>query len=120
MTPAAACHRAPVFGRGRANSLTQDAKRGYTAGMASKKTESLAPWAVHQLRRIRSVYAAGVALWGVGAVLEASERPGSREMWVSVLFLVVFAGLLSATLARLRRHQSAARLPLSATFQESR
>ncbi|GGQ09660.1 hypothetical protein GCM10010249_30310 [Streptomyces roseolilacinus] len=88
--------------------------------MASKKTKPLAPWAVRQLRRIRSMYAAGAALWGLGALLEASERPGSRQMWVFVLLLVIFASLLAATFALLRRHETATRFPLSATLRESR
>ncbi|MGX1886858.1 hypothetical protein [Streptomyces sp. NPDC055287] len=78
--------------------------------MASKTREPLAPWAVRQLRRTRSIYVAGIAVWAAGAGLEGWQHPGSREMWVFVLFLVVFTGLLSMTSWWLWRHQTALRL----------
>lgn len=63
--------------------------------------------AVRQLRRIRAFYAAAAFLWAALAVWEGWEHPGSRPMWVSVLFLVVFTGLLSMTSLWLWRHQTA-------------
>jgi putative exporter of polyketide antibiotics len=36
-------------------------------------------------------------MWAASATWLGREHPGSRQMWVSVLFLVVFAGLLSVT-----------------------
>lgn len=69
-----------------------------------------APRAVRQLRRIRTVYAAGLALWAVGTAWEGLQHPGSRGMWLSLLLLAVFTGLLSLTLASLGRHRAAQRL----------
>ncbi|MGW7151786.1 hypothetical protein [Streptomyces sp. NPDC054887] len=84
--------------------------------MTSKQPQPLAPRAVRQLRRTRSVYAAGIALWAVGATLEVWQRPGSHQMWVSLLFLLVFTGLLAVTSWWLWRHQDA----LRAARQEAR
>ncbi|MGV9557383.1 hypothetical protein [Streptomyces sp. NPDC003401] len=53
--------------------------------------------AARQLRRIRPVYAGGALLWAASAAWAGWEEPGSRQMWVSVVFLVVFTGLLSVT-----------------------
>lgn len=53
--------------------------------------------AARQLRRVRPVYAGGALLWAASAAWAGWEDPGSRQMWVSVFFLVVFAGLLSMT-----------------------
>lgn len=78
--------------------------------MAPKKLHLLAPRAVRQLRRTRSFYAAGIALWAAWAGWEVAQRPGSRQMWVSVLFLLVFTVLLSTTSLWLWRHQTALRL----------
>ncbi|MGW6548943.1 hypothetical protein ACWGBV_01675 [Streptomyces sp. NPDC055051] len=61
--------------------------------------------AERQLRRVRTVYAAGAVLWASTAAWSAWARPGSRQMWVCLLLLGVFAGLLTATsfwLSRLR------------------
>ncbi|MEH0541811.1 hypothetical protein QA802_01560 [Streptomyces sp. B21-105] len=65
--------------------------------MASKIDHAESVRAVRQLRRIRPVYAGGAVLWAVSAGWTGREDPGSRQMWVSVFFLVVFAGLLSLT-----------------------
>lgn len=79
--------------------------------MAVKKTlRPLAPWAVRQLRRVRTVYVGGIVLWTLGLALEAWNRPGSRQMWLSVLILGAFVGLLSLTSARLWWHNAAQRL----------
>ncbi|MGW7194573.1 hypothetical protein [Streptomyces chryseus] len=77
--------------------------------MTSKQPQPLAPRVVRQLRRTRSVYAAGIALWGIGATLEMWQRPGSHQMWVFLLFLIVFTGLLAVTSWWLWRHQGALR-----------
>ncbi|MEU0114617.1 hypothetical protein ABZ137_13005 [Streptomyces bobili] len=63
--------------------------------------------AVRQLRNVRPVYAGGAALWATSAAWTGWEDPGSRQMWVSVVFLVVFTGLLSVTSLWVRREQSA-------------
>jgi hypothetical protein len=62
--------------------------------------------AVRQMRRIRTFYALGAVLWAATAAWGAWQNPGSRQMWVPVLLLVVFAGLLSATSAWLWRHRA--------------
>lgn len=64
------------------------------------------PPVVRQLRRIRAFYATAAVLWAVSAVEEGWTRPGSRPMWVSVVLLVVFTGLLSMTSLWLRRHRT--------------
>ncbi|MGY1503402.1 hypothetical protein ACW4TU_43705 [Streptomyces sp. QTS52] len=63
--------------------------------------------ALRQLRRIRLFYAGGALLWAVSAALVGWDDPGSRQMWVAVLFLVVFAGLWSVTSLLLWRQQTA-------------
>ncbi|GGX59080.1 hypothetical protein [Streptomyces minutiscleroticus] len=73
--------------------------------MAAKNERSKLLRAVRQLRRVRAFYAAGAVLWAALAAWVGWERPGSRQMWVSVLLLVVFTGLLSVAsvwLSRLR------------------
>ncbi|CAL9619636.1 hypothetical protein SUDANB58_05804 (plasmid) [Streptomyces sp. enrichment culture] len=59
--------------------------------------------AVRQLRRIRSFYAVGILLWTGSALWTGWQAPGSRQMWVSVLLLVVFTSLLVAASLSLRR-----------------
>ncbi|MCM2579534.1 hypothetical protein [Streptomyces meridianus] len=79
--------------------------------MAVKKTlRPLAPWAVRQLRRVRTVYLGGIVLWTLGLVLEVWHRPGSRQMWLSVFILVAFVALLSATSVRLGLHNAARKI----------
>lgn len=76
------------------------------------------PPVVRQLRRIRAFYATAAVLWAASAAEEGWTRPGSRPMWVSVVLLVVFTGLLSMTSLWLRRHRTAeagARTPGAAT-----
>ncbi|MFH0176925.1 hypothetical protein ACIA6D_37535 [Streptomyces cacaoi] len=75
--------------------------------MAQKTDHVESVRAVRQLRRIRPVYAGGAALWAASAAWTGWDDPGSRQMWVSVLFLVVFAGLLSVTSLWLWRQQTA-------------
>ncbi|MEV7437063.1 hypothetical protein ACIQKE_18260 [Streptomyces griseoviridis] len=50
--------------------------------------------AVRQLRRVRAFYAVGIAVWAASTAWSAWQAPGSRQMWVSALLLVVFTGLL--------------------------
>ncbi|MEE1758721.1 hypothetical protein PUT24_11535 [Streptomyces sp. SP17KL33] len=69
------------------------------------------PPVVRQLRRIRAFYATAAFLWAVSAAGEGWTRPGSRPMWVSVLLLVVFTGLLAVTSLWLRRHRTAEAVP---------
>ncbi|MFD5028855.1 hypothetical protein ACFWM0_00270 [Streptomyces sp. NPDC058405] len=79
--------------------------------MAShKKLYPLLPRAVRQLRRVRSLYAGGVALWALGLLLEAGKSPGSRQMWIALLIMGVFTVLLSVTFFRLWRHGAALRV----------
>ncbi|MFD3620865.1 hypothetical protein ACFWWT_37665 [Streptomyces sp. NPDC058676] len=74
--------------------------------MAPKNDHSKLLRAVRQMRRIRTFYALGVLLWAATAAWGGWQHPGSRHMWVPVLLLVVFAGLLSATTLWLRHHRS--------------
>ncbi|OKK17262.1 hypothetical protein AMK16_20505 [Streptomyces sp. CB00455] len=75
-----------------------------------QSSDPLAARAVRQLRRVRTVYAAGIALWAAAAAWEAWQHPGSRQMWVSLMLMVLFAGLLSLTVVSLWRHRVAVRL----------
>ncbi|MGW5849960.1 hypothetical protein ACWFQ8_18740 [Streptomyces sp. NPDC055254] len=59
--------------------------------------------AARQLRRVRSLYLAGALLWAAAAAWAGWLHPGSRQMWVSVLLLTVFTGLLITTSVWLRR-----------------
>ena len=73
-------------------------------------TESLAPWPVaRQLRRMRALYAAGVALWAASSAWTGGVSPGSRPMWTSLLLLAVFTGLLVTASWWLRRLESTER-----------
>ncbi|MEV6839040.1 hypothetical protein AB0N17_31775 [Streptomyces sp. NPDC051133] len=59
--------------------------------------------AVRQLHRVRSFYVVGVLLWAMSSVWTGWQAPGSRQMWVSVLLLAVFTGLLVTAGLSLRR-----------------
>jgi high-affinity Fe2+/Pb2+ permease len=73
-------------------------------------TESLVPWPVaRQLRRMRALYAAGVALWAASSAWTGWVSPGSRPMWTSLLLLAVFTGLLVTASWWLRRPELAER-----------
>lgn len=79
--------------------------------MAPKTDNVMSLRAVRQLRRVRTFYAAGVLLWAAAAAAAAWTgwaHPGSRQMWVSVLLLAVFTGLLGTASLWLRRLQAAA------------
>ncbi|MFD9389411.1 hypothetical protein ACFWBB_01310 [Streptomyces sp. NPDC060000] len=75
--------------------------------MAQKNDHVESVRAVRQLRRVRPVYGGGALLWAASAAWTGWEDPGSRQMWVSVLFLVVFTGLLSVTSLWLSRQRAA-------------
>ncbi|MFH8804897.1 hypothetical protein ACH4F6_35945 [Streptomyces sp. NPDC017936] len=77
--------------------------------MASKTDRVMSLRAVRQLRRVRAFYAGGVLLWAALTAWTGWQLPGSRQMWVSALLLVVFGGLLltaSLWLQRLRTEGS--------------
>ncbi|WP_324605003.1 hypothetical protein [Streptomyces griseus] len=61
--------------------------------------------AVRELRRIRSFYAAGALLWAPAAAWSGWTHPGSRQMWLCLLLLSVFTGLLATTSVWLYRLQ---------------
>ncbi|MGW0551341.1 hypothetical protein [Streptomyces altiplanensis] len=72
------------------------------------KTESLMSLrAVRQLRRVRTFYMAGVLLWAAAVAWTGWTHPGSRQMWASLLLLVVFTGLLATASLWLYRLKAA-------------
>ncbi|MEU6124150.1 hypothetical protein [Streptomyces sp. NPDC047123] len=75
--------------------------------MAPKTERLVSLRAVRQLRRTRSFYLAGVLLWAAAAAWAGWLHPGSRQMWVSLLLLTVFAGLLGTASVWLRRLRTA-------------
>ncbi|KAA0939306.1 hypothetical protein [Streptomyces apricus] len=75
--------------------------------MAPKKDHTTSLRAVRQLHRMRTFYATAALLWAASAAWIGYEHPGSRQMWVSALFMLVFAGLLAVTSLWLRRLQNA-------------
>ncbi|MFE9468643.1 hypothetical protein ACFYNW_34380 [Streptomyces virginiae] len=76
--------------------------------MAPKTQHLKSLRAVRQLRRVRTFYTAGVLLWAAATVWTGWTHPGSRQMWVSVLLLAVFTGLLGVASLWLQRLQAAA------------
>lgn len=74
--------------------------------MASETDHAESVRALRQLRRMRTFYAGGAALWAAAAGSVGWTDPGSRQMWVSVALLVVFASLLAMTSLWLRRRQA--------------
>lgn len=77
--------------------------RGTRCRMAPKTERIQFLRAERQLRRIRSFYAAAMALWAGSAAWTGWQAPGSRQMWVSVLLLAVFTVLLATASLSLRR-----------------
>ncbi|MES9522008.1 hypothetical protein [Streptomyces capoamus] len=71
--------------------------------MAPKTERIMFLRAVRQLHRIRSFYAGGALCWALCATWTSWQAPGSRQMWVSVLLLAVFSGLLVTAVLSLRR-----------------
>jgi hypothetical protein len=65
--------------------------------MASESDHPMPQRVVRQLRRMRAFYAVAASGWAALAAWEGWMQPGSRPMWLSVLFLVVFTGLLTMT-----------------------
>jgi hypothetical protein len=59
--------------------------------------------ALRQLHRVRSFYAVGAPVQAASAAWTGWQAPGSRQMWVSVLLLAVFTGLLATADLSLRR-----------------
>ncbi|MFF6879590.1 MULTISPECIES: hypothetical protein [unclassified Streptomyces] len=74
--------------------------------MATETDHAESVRALRQLRRMRTFYAGGAALWAVSAGSAGWDDPGSRQMWISVVFLVVFAALLGMTSIWLRRQRA--------------
>lgn len=72
------------------------------------KRVALAPRAVRQLRRVRSVYLVGVMLSVLGFVLESGRTVGDRRLEIVGVFLVVFTALLGLTVVQLWRHRKTA------------
>ncbi|MGW2839097.1 hypothetical protein ACWCWD_15015 [Streptomyces sp. NPDC001493] len=74
--------------------------------MASMRHVALAPRALRQLRRVRSVYLVGALLSLLG-LLTQEEGPaatGGRSMVIAAVLLGVFTVLLAVTLVQLWRH----------------
>ncbi|KJK38169.1 hypothetical protein UK15_18045 [Streptomyces variegatus] len=74
--------------------------------MASQTDHAESVRALRQLRRMRTFYAGGAVLWAVSAASAGWDDPGSRQMWVSGVLLVVFAALLAMTSLWLKRQQA--------------
>lgn len=86
--------------------LIEGADRGTCVGMASETDHAESVRALRQLRRMRAFYAGGAVLWAASATSAGWDEPGSRQMWVSGVLLVVFAALLAMTSLWLRRHRA--------------
>ncbi|MFC8228121.1 hypothetical protein [Streptomyces sp. NPDC057287] len=72
--------------------------------MALVKRVALAPRAVRQLRRVRSVYVAGMLLSALGLLSLDDSAAGGRQTVIAGVFLLVFAALLTLTAVQLWRH----------------
>ncbi|MEU5657127.1 hypothetical protein ABZ802_16095 [Streptomyces sp. NPDC047737] len=72
--------------------------------MALVKRVALAPRAVRQLRRVRSVYVAGMLLSALGLLSLDDSAAGGRQAAIAGAFLAVFAALLTLTAVQLWRH----------------
>jgi hypothetical protein len=72
--------------------------------MAFVKRVALAPRAVRQLRRVRSVYVAGMLLSALVLLSYDTSGAGGRQTMIAGVFLVVFAALLTLTAVQLWRH----------------
>ncbi|MGW0788603.1 hypothetical protein ACWD04_10180 [Streptomyces sp. NPDC002911] len=72
--------------------------------MALVKRVALAPRAVLQLRRVRSVYIAGTLLSALGLLSLDDPAGNGRQTAMAGVFLVVFAALLTLTAVQLWRH----------------
>ncbi|WP_327178586.1 hypothetical protein OG599_27165 [Streptomyces sp. NBC_01335] len=73
--------------------------------MASKRHVALAPRALRQLRRVRSVYLVGALLSLLGLLTqEGPAATGGRQAVIAAVLLGVFTFLLAVTLVQLWRH----------------
>ncbi|MES4890990.1 hypothetical protein [Streptomyces sp. NPDC096012] len=75
--------------------------------MASKTDRIMSLRAVRQLRLVRAFYAVGALVWATSTAWTSWQSPGSRQMWVSVLLLAIFTGLLLTASLWLQRLQAA-------------
>ncbi|WP_031085523.1 hypothetical protein [Streptomyces sp. NRRL WC-3549] len=73
--------------------------------MALVKRVALAPRAVRQLRRVRSVYVAGLLLSVLALLSYGDPATSGRQAVITGVFLVVFAALLTLTSVQLWRHE---------------
>lgn len=71
--------------------------------MAPKTERIMFLRALRQLHRVRTFYALGVLVWTVSAVWTGWYAPGSRQMWASIVLLLVFLSLLATAWLSLRR-----------------
>ncbi|CAM5646633.1 hypothetical protein SAVIM338S_06411 [Streptomyces avidinii] len=71
--------------------------------MAATRELLMSLRAARQLRRVRSHYTAGALLWAVAAAWTGWLNPGSRQMWVCTLLLLLFTALLATAAHQLRR-----------------
>ncbi|MFI0813919.1 hypothetical protein [Streptomyces echinatus] len=74
--------------------------------MASTTDRIMSLRAVRQLRRVRAFYAVGALMWAASTVWTGWQSPGSRQIWVFVLLLAIFTGLLLTASLWLQRLQS--------------
>ncbi|MEV0886929.1 hypothetical protein ACIOHB_32500 [Streptomyces microflavus] len=72
--------------------------------MAFMKRVALAPRAVRQLRRVRSVYTGGMVLSLLGLVLQLDRDGTGRQTGITAVLLVAFTALLGLTVVQLWRH----------------
>ncbi|MEU1325989.1 hypothetical protein YUYDRAFT_01677 [Streptomyces sp. ScaeMP-e48] len=72
--------------------------------MALMKRVALAPRAVRQLRRVRSVYTGGMVLSLLGLILQLDRDPAGRQTEIVAVLLVAFTALFGLTVVQLWRH----------------
>ncbi|MEV7164897.1 hypothetical protein AB0N79_11045 [Streptomyces microflavus] len=72
--------------------------------MALMKRVALAPRAVRQLRRVRSVYTGGMVLSLLGLILQLDRAPAGRQTEIAAVLLVAFTALFGLTVVQLWRH----------------
>ncbi|MFJ9621702.1 hypothetical protein [Streptomyces sp. NPDC101181] len=72
---------------------------------ATLKRVVLAPRAVRQLRRVRSVYLVGMMLSLLGLVLQLNRGAGTgRQVEIAAVLLAVFSALFALAVVQLWRH----------------
>ncbi|MFF3214249.1 hypothetical protein ACFYYB_26700 [Streptomyces sp. NPDC002886] len=71
--------------------------------MASKREFLTSLRVARQLRRVRSLYTAGAVLWAAAAAWAGWLDFGSQQMWVCVLLLTIFTGLLTTASVWIRQ-----------------